>query len=85
MGQKINAPNSLRLLPQFMRKDEANIAALEAAGWKRAAVENAFGLTVLEAPIGSTSVRNDNAVSALKVWLDGTEDKYLLEHPDLWN
>lgn len=26
MGQKINAPNSLRLLPQFMRKDEANIA-----------------------------------------------------------
>jgi phage tail P2-like protein len=26
MGQKISAPNTLRLLPQFMRKDEANIA-----------------------------------------------------------
>ena len=30
MGQKINAPNSLRLLPQFMRKDEANIALAKA-------------------------------------------------------
>ena len=30
MGQKINAPNSLRLLPQFMRKDEANIALTKA-------------------------------------------------------
>ena len=30
MGQKINAPDTLRLLPQFMRKDEANIALAKA-------------------------------------------------------
>lgn len=84
-GEEVDQASAAANACVAVLKDEANIAALEAAGWKRAAVENAFGLTVLEAPIGSTSVRNDNAVSALKVWLDGTEAKYLLEHPDLWN
>ena len=65
-------------------KDEANIAALEAAGWTRVNADNVFSLTVLEAPVGSTAVRNDNAVSALKVWFGGMEAKYLVEHPDLW-
>ena len=66
-------------------KDEANAAALEAAGWTRLNLDNGFSLIVLEPPAGSTAVRNDNAVSALKVWLGGTEAKYLSEHPDLWN
>jgi hypothetical protein len=65
-------------------KDETCIAALEAAGWTRANVGDEFSLTVLEAPIGSTAVQNDTAVSALKVWFGGTEAKYLLSHPDLW-
>lgn len=65
-------------------KDEANAAALEAAGWTRVGGENLFSLIVLEPPAISTAVRNDNAVSALKVWFGGTEAKYLVEHPDLW-
>ncbi len=64
-------------------KDEANAAALEEAGWTRVAVENGFSLIVLAAPDGSSAVRNETAVSALKVWLGGTEARYLSEHPDL--
>lgn len=65
--------------------DEANAAALEAVGWTRVSLDTPFALTVLEAPSSSTAVRNTDAVSALKVWLGGTEAKYLFEHPDLLN
>ena len=64
-------------------KDEANAAVLEQAGWTRATVDNPFSLIVLTAPSGSAAAPNDNAVSALKVWLGGAEAKYLSEHPDL--
>ena len=66
-------------------KDEANVAALEEAGWTRVTAENEFSLIVLEPPTGSTAVRNGDAISALKVWLGGTEASYLFAHPDLLN
>ena len=66
-------------------KDEANIAALEEAGWTRVSLENVFDLIVLEAPSTSSAVRNTDAVSSLKVWLGGTEAQYLFAHPDLLN
>ena len=65
-------------------KDETVIANLEAANWTRVSLDNPFGLTVLEPPSGSSAVRNENATSALKVWLGGAEAKYLSEHADLW-
>ena len=64
-------------------KDEANAAELEAAGWTRVNLDNAFSLIVLEPPADSAAARNTDAVSALKVWLGGSEAKYLFEHPDL--
>ena len=64
-------------------KDEANAAELEAAGWTRVNLDNAFSLIVLEPPADSAAARNADAVSALKVWLGGSEAKYLFEHPDL--